>query len=293
MSVIMEDAPAPLPVGKVVSVLGGIVSLGLIIGVGYWGYDLIKRDVSGVPVVQALEGPMRIQPTDPGGRPAENQGLAVNAVAATGAAEAPADRLTLAPQAVELRAEDQPGAELAEITPEDTRASIETLVEELSNGVQPLQPLAEEAAPADNEVLTRSDTGLLNSVVDLAVPGVRKSWHPPVRPERAVRAVPAAAVQLLDASVAEIAPDAIERGTRLAQLGAFDSAEEARSNWDVLATKFEDVMQGKSRVIEEASTGGRTFYRLRAHGFTDLSDARRFCSVFVSEKADCIPVTAR
>jgi hypothetical protein len=28
-------------------------------------------------------------------------------------------------------------------------------------------------------------------------------------------------------------------------------------------------------------------------GFTDLSDARRFCSAMVAERADCIPVVAR
>ena len=46
-------------------------------------------------------------------------------------------------------------------------------------------------------------------------------------------------------------------------------------------------------MIQEAESGGRTFYRLRALGFDDLSDARRFCSVLVAENADCIPVTAR
>jgi hypothetical protein len=35
------------------------------------------------------------------------------------------------------------------------------------------------------------------------------------------------------------------------------------------------------------------FYRLRAHGFTDLSDARRFCAAFVAGGVDCIPVVTR
>jgi hypothetical protein len=35
------------------------------------------------------------------------------------------------------------------------------------------------------------------------------------------------------------------------------------------------------------------FYRLRAHGFADLSDARRFCAAFVAQNVDCIPVLNR
>ena len=37
-----------------------------------------------------------------------------------------------------------------------------------------------------------------------------------------------------------------------------------------------------------ATSGGRTFYRLRAMGFEDLSDARRFCSALVAENAECM-----
>ncbi|HBS49363.1 MAG TPA: sporulation protein SsgA, partial [Rhodobacteraceae bacterium] len=33
--------------------------------------------------------------------------------------------------------------------------------------------------------------------------------------------------------------------------------------------------------------------RLRAMGFDDISDARRFCSALVAGGADCIPVTTR
>ena len=57
------------------------MSLALIVGIGVWGTKLIMRDVSGIPVVRAAEGPMRIQPENPGGLPADHQGLSVNDVA--------------------------------------------------------------------------------------------------------------------------------------------------------------------------------------------------------------------
>ena len=93
--------------------------------------------------------------------------------------------------------------------------------------------------------------------------------------------------------VAEIDPDTLAAGTRLVQLGAYDSAEVARSEWARLEARFGDYMEEKDRVIQKASSGGRTFYRLRAHGFEDISDARRFCAAFVAGDADCIPVVSR
>ena len=99
--------------------LGAAISLALVIGIGLWGYRIVVRDVSGVPVVRAADGPMRIQPDNPGGRPAEHQGLAVNSVAGQGSAEDPADKLILAPQPVSLTEEDQPLSRLITMSEPD------------------------------------------------------------------------------------------------------------------------------------------------------------------------------
>ena len=87
--------------------------------------------------------------------------------------------------------------------------------------------------------------------------------------------------------------DAVPIGSKLAQLGAFDSAETARGEWDKLNLRFGDYLGDKTRVVQKATSGGRTFYRLRAMGFADIADARRFCAVLAAEKAECIPVTLR
>ncbi|MEZ5884853.1 MAG: SPOR domain-containing protein [Paracoccaceae bacterium] len=57
--------------------------------------------------------------------------------------------------------------------------------------------------------------------------------------------------------------------------------------------QFGALMEGKQRVIQEASSGGRVFYRLRVHGFDDLAAARRFCAALVAEQANCIPAAVR
>jgi hypothetical protein len=89
--------------------------------------------------------------------------------------------------------------------------------------------------------------------------------------------------------VASIAP-----GSRLVQLGAFDSAATADAAWDKLIRgAFAPLMEDKARVVQEARSGGRTFYRLRAAGFTDLDDSRRFCAALQGGGVDCIPVVAR
>ena len=46
-------------------------------------------------------------------------------------------------------------------------------------------------------------------------------------------------------------------------------------------------------VVQSAQSGGRTFYRLRAHGFAGEDDARRFCAALLAENAACIPVAQR
>jgi hypothetical protein len=91
----------------------------------------------------------------------------------------------------------------------------------------------------------------------------------------------------------EIDPATIPVGTRLVQFGAFDTADEARAEWARLQARFGDLMADKSLVVQPAESGGRTFVRLRAHGFEDEADARRFCSAFVAQEATCIPVPQR
>lgn len=284
---------------KLTNFLGAAISVGLVVGIGVWGYKLLMRDVSGVPVVRAAEGPMRVQPEEPGGSQMLNQGLAVNKVAAEGGAADPADRLVLAPEPLELSLEDEPVAELAEAeraTPEAEAdepapksdeevvqlASVDALVARIVKDVTPIEGLEKVEEPV---VEAR-----------LAAPkvegGLGRSLRPTLRPASLVtKAQPSRAAAT--GSQADVDAGSIPAGTRLAQLGAFESAEIARSEWDRLSTKFGEYLEGKNRVVQKAQSGGRTFYRLRAMGFADLSDARRFCSALVAENAECIPVVTR
>jgi cell division septation protein DedD len=293
--------------GRVVNLAGAVCSVALIAGLGVWGYKLAVRDVTGIPVIRALEGPLRIAPEDPGGEVADNQGLSVNAVAAAGSALPLPEKLVLAPRPVELAADDAAGlidpdapvataepadlgmepTALPEVVANDAAPQTEAdavalaLADALADGAEPLTPL-EGDATALAAVDVAADTGN----------GLAKSPRPMARP----RSLPAEATQPAAVSVAapaEIDPTTIAAGTRLVQLGAFDDAETARAEWAKLQGQFGDLISGKAMVVQSAQSGGRTFYRLRAHGFADEDEARRFCAALLAENAACIPVAHR
>ncbi|MDB3929418.1 SPOR domain-containing protein [Paracoccaceae bacterium] len=78
------------------------------------------------------------------------------------------------------------------------------------------------------------------------------------------------------------------------QLGAFESARIAKSEWAWISRRFESYFEGKGPVIQRRATSGcKVFYRLRAVGFEDMDAARRFCSLLITENIDCIRVAAR
>ncbi len=306
-----RPAPQPPQGGGFMNIFAAGLSLLLLGGMAVWGYRLAVRDVTGVPVVRALEGPMRVQPEDPGGEEAAYQGYSVNAVQGLGGAEPPANSLALAPRDTGLTPEDlAPTAEpsvsaqvagAAEAAPEpaDSEAAMLALAEQISAGVEPLSEVTQTSAPAGEATLRAADqvvAQVVNApqVIPASVPGVVRSPRPVARPaglETRVAAPGAAPAE--PSGVVELAAAEIPVGTQLVQLGAFDSPEIARAEWDRLAARFEDYFGGKSRVVMQATQGGRSFWRLRASGFENISDARRFCAVLATARAPCIPVVTR
>ncbi|MBO9410470.1 MULTISPECIES: SPOR domain-containing protein [unclassified Ruegeria] len=318
-----EDAPRAAGLSRIVNALGAVASLALVAGIGVWGYKLVMRDVSGVPVVRAVEGPMRIQPENPGGTPADHQGLAVNTVAAVGTAAPPADRLILAPRPVSLTDEDTPVEPLRatpavhvveeEISNQEAaqlrQGAVDALVAELAGEAKTPDTETDEGvqlaslAPLDDEpAIDPADLAAqLPDPAIAALPGVRRSLRPNTRPARTTASGITASSKTEDAINAavkaavglDVDPNALSKGTRMAQLGAYESPDVARAEWDRLNGRFGEYMDGKQRVIQKTSSGGRTFYRLRVLGFDDLSDSRQFCAALQGQGADCIPVAAR
>ncbi|MEM8850041.1 MAG: SPOR domain-containing protein [Pseudomonadota bacterium] len=313
---------------------GALTSLGLTAGMAVWAVNMTFRDVSGVPVIAALEGPMRVAPENPGGRVAPFQGMALSDITSGGPAAPAPDQIVLAPPPVELDAAPL-GERLAAAghTPQMTASEIaapdlavQTVVAQatdliatpavaLASDVAELQvtPLGDLNAPV--ELISASAPATLPETPPVIAPetpvaavaatvrGVVRTERPRLRPARRVAAVAtpavatdAAPVQTVSAdatAIREVAPGDVAPGTRVVQLGAFDSEALARGEWERLYGRFGDFMEGKSRMIQKARSGGRDFWRLRVVGFDDASDARRFCSTLLARDAACIPVTMR
>jgi hypothetical protein len=331
---VMTDEPmgarAAERAGAVVRLAGAVVSLTLVLGVALWGYRLFVRDVTGIPVVQAMQGPMRETPVNPGGQIALHTGLAVNEVAALGEAAPPEDVLMLAPATAGLAAEDmevQSTAEAGEVIAGDpgtvaaagaevaavevaavapaalpdtpmTAAEVLALADTIAAGAAPLTPLAPlveapvaEAAPADDGVAAVLAAVAAEPVVTRISPDV-PGVAVSYRPLARPGTVPGTLPQqTASAATPQVALSGpVAPGTALVQLGAYQTAEIAAADWVTLEMRFAEFMAGKTRVIQPAESGGEAFVRLRAAGFTDMEDANRFCAVLIAEGARCIPV---
>ncbi|MEN8836518.1 MAG: SPOR domain-containing protein [Celeribacter marinus] len=296
-----DGAVAQMPRLGVTQWAGAAVSLVLVLSIGVWGYKQMVRDVSGVPVIRALAGEARSIPDDPGGQLAMHQGLAVNSVTADGSAAAPADRLMLAPKPIALLDEDQP---MGEIEPEATFVAYapdtNAYAIEADDGLTQIAVVPDALELTDFEQVSAP----LASGVDLG-PDVSVSPMPKPRPVRlaaahAANATATDALPSLDGVAGDIlaavgATDEVDMAslsadTAIVQLGAFPKRESALIEWDRLSAKFSDFMDGKQRVVVEATSGGKPFYRLRAVGFANTDDSKRFCAALNAMNAACVPV---
>ena len=277
-----------------VSMGGAVSSVALVLGLAYWGYALAVRDVSGVPVMRAAVGAMRVAPADPGGEQMLNQGLTVNAIAAMGTTAKPADTVTLAPLAEDLQPDDVPVA-VASAAPQ--AASPVVVASALSDGTA--------QAPAVAADLVEPASVLAQDTVDAAVAAalaeasadpnaISPALRPKPRPaDLGAASVEAAAPVVTQPAIAEKDPSTIPVGTILAQFGAYESADLARAKFAELVDNFGGLMAGKDMVVLKAETTGRIIYRLRAYGLTSDADAKSFCAALQAEGTECVPVAQR
>lgn len=296
-------ADAPLVPGNVRRLAGAAVFLGLIATLGVWSYRLGTRDAAEVPVIRAMEGPTRVEPADPGGIRAAHQGLEVNGVLAGKPAEATEPAAKVEAPAAALAAEDAAQGELVVAAPAAMAERVAAEPGEASGDLR--MPVPEddamaalggpeaalpEATPEDAEAA--DDPAILAP----AVAGPR----PMNRPANlvVVRAKPAAPAPAKPAPVvaASAAPagrevSGLQKGTRLVQLGAFDSEAITRKAWNQLVARNPDLLSSKDLYIERTTANARVFYRLRVAGFSNTDQTREMCEALRARGIDCIPVT--
>ena len=280
--------------------VGAALSLSLLTGAIGWSYQLIVRDISQIPIVRAQLGPLRVAPDDPGGLTAANQGLSVTQLAVN---ERPllSDEIFLAP-AAEVLSEENVALQISEENSSITnKENFDTLEVSTENSLD-LKILPEQNATglASNNEAVLSTAAFspkkleIENAVSLALSltnEVNSSFNS-LRPK--IRPVVLNQIQTdnIAQSVANELVVTLPVGSAVVQLGAFESKSLAQIEWQRLEALLGSVLTSKNMVIQKAESGGKVFYRLRAFGFDDLSDARQFCSA-VNDKVACIPVVTR
>lgn len=291
-----EDKLGKFKLNMIFYWIGAVLSLSLLAGAIGWSYKLVVRDINQIPIVRAQLGPLRVAPDNPGGLTAANQGLSVTQLAVN---ERPllSDEINLAPA--------------AEILNEETSASLLREVDKLNQidetyeikGINAENTISLDGSSGAMKGETASKTESLvaqvafsqkkveiENAVSLAL-SITSEFDPSLtslRPKTRPRSVQ----QNRELIVSKEPMSKLPIGSAIVQLGAFDSKSLAESEWRRFEKLLGSILAPKQMIIQKAESGGKIFYRLRASGFNDISDARQFCTA-ISDKVACIPVVTR
>ena len=131
-------AYGPRP-GAFVNIIGIGISLLVLGGIVLWGANILNRDATGVPVVEAIDGPMRVVPDEPGGLSVPHQGLAVNEVTSSQQQSTVTDDLRLAPAPASLTTDKDPAPQTTNVAPQQ-RPRINAKCRSIGCGGGPCHP---------------------------------------------------------------------------------------------------------------------------------------------------------
>ncbi len=194
--------------------LGAVASVALMVGLMVWGWQLVSRDVSGVPVIRAITGDARTAPAEPGGELTNYTGYAVNTVA-EGVDHQPTQQVAIAPAPVGLSDEDVAMGQLG-ATPRQPSVVSETPLSFDGEAVLPLsdseaRALAE--AQAEAQRLALADSAVQEaSIID--APASEGPVNEALTDENGAPAQAAAITEALVQAQAEANPGVLTASTR-------------------------------------------------------------------------------
>ena len=279
---------------------GAALSFFLLVSAIGWSYQLIVRDINQIPVVRAQLGPLRVAPDDPGGLTAANQGLSVTQLAVN---EKPflSNEIHLAPAAEILNAEhlalqvtedvksntDDGTFEIKEVNAENS-----INLREVSNEIEvdtssKKEVVLSKVAFSQKKIEIENAVSLALSITDDPVDSLTL-LRPKIRPMISRLNNKTTGDQVVNNEPISKLPI----GSAVVQLGAFENKNLAKSEWQRFEKLLGSILFSKKMIVQKAESGGKIFYRLRASGFDDISDARQFCSA-ISDRVACIPVVTR
>jgi cell division protein FtsN len=244
---------------------GAILALVVIGGLVLWGYRLGKLDASAVPVIHAAINPAKVQPDDPGGAEIPHQDI--TSYSAGDGTTAPSE-ITFAapierPTEEDVRMEDLQEPEASpEASPDGSTGETEVAV-------------ATPDAEAEPELPASDATDLAPEVTAAA----------PIRPGDLSQRMAIARRAISDD--AELAKRAAASAVQI-QLGAFADRSLTKSEWVRIYKANQDILSGRTLVVQSTISGGQRFFRLRVGPFKDRVEAQNICRALQSRGHDCI-----
>lgn len=196
--------------------LGAVASVALMVGLMIWGWQLVSRDVSGVPVIRAIVGDARTAPSEPGGELTNYTGYAVNTVA-EGVEHQPAQQVAIAPTPVGLSDEDVAMGQLGATAREPATTS-EVPLSFAGDPIVPLsdseaRALAEAQAAAEAQRLAMADSAVQDAAISDA-PASEGPVNEALTDENGAPAQSAAIAEALTQAQAEANPGVLTASTR-------------------------------------------------------------------------------
>ena len=289
---------------SIFSIFGAVISLNLILWAGYWTYNIISRDINGIPIVAAQPGPLRVAPDTPGGIEAENIELAVTKIAS--------QELPPNPKAVELA----PSTE--KLTPDDltifqairqkkiidrqaalnNQIHLGVIEPNLSKEIsfEPVNTVTNTA----NYSITENQSELVAAALALALKpsadnlianAVAQNKFTQIKP----RLRPGSLLEVSTSTTETVIRPAlasVETGLAVVQFGTFATETVAFEEWDRLSKNLSVILDDRPKYVERIKRNGNEIYRLRLGGFVNIDDASRFCSAVISQE-NCVPVIAK
>jgi len=237
---------------------------------------LTGRGGGEVPVIQADSRPLRTKPDNPGGLQIAGSGADTFSGGDTsGAARLAPAAETPDPKALRTapaHGTEQPNAAALqamkpEIVPNPPLAAKPSAVAPSAVAPPAVNPAAGTPATAPSATAAPAKP---------AAP-IQAQMHSPAQPQ--AKPAPAAA------SSESRAPGAAR--TPVVQLAALSSEAAAKTEWNNLRKRMPDLLNSRQPVYAKTERDGRTFWRVRTTGFSDLNEAKNFCERVRAKGAAC------
>jgi hypothetical protein len=233
--------------------LAGGIGGALALLVGAWSLTAHRR--TGVPVIEAAAGPVRVKPANPGGLQifGGDDSAPGGGQDATASVAPPPE----SPDPQGLRAQEEKPA----------RPPAPAVSENVPSPPSPA--IVAQKAPPSAATPTRSPASV----------SVPAQSDPVPMPK------PVPAARLPAATEPAIAPPT--GGATQVQLAALTSEEQANAEWARLSKKMPDLFGVRHPAVSRTEHDGKTWFRLRTGGFADVAQATAFCHRVREKGAAC------